>query len=236
MFFYGELEAATEVFSTDRRIGRGGFGSVFKAVGLEGVGECAVKRLGEGSTQGQREFLQELQMLGGCCHVYLLPLLGFAADRAPGGAGGGVCLVSPLMLGGSLEDRLFPLADGASARLALLGVPPQPPPLAWDVRVRIGVETASALEYLHSVEPETHKPQVFHRDVKPANVLLDADLHVRLGDVGLARAQAGGDTHVSTAQWAGTPGFIDPNYQQTMHFDAACDGFSLGVVHIYINV
>ncbi|KAJ1476723.1 kinase-like domain-containing protein [Baffinella frigidus] len=230
VLFYGELEAVTEGFSIDRRIGGGGFGNVYKAVGLEGVGECAVKRLEEGSMQGQREFLQELQMLGGCRHKNVLTLLAFSADRAPGGAGGGgVCLVSPLMHGGSLEDRLFPLSDGASARLALLGVPPQPAPLAWNVRLRIGVEIASALEYLHSIEPGTHKPQVFHRDVKPANVLLDADLHVRLGDVGLARALAVGGTHVTT-QVAGTSGFIDHHYQTTGRFDASCDGFSFGVV------
>ncbi|KAJ1485970.1 ankyrin repeat-containing domain protein, partial [Baffinella frigidus] len=230
VFFYGELEVATEGFSSDRRIGGGGFGNVFKALGLVGKGECAVKRLEEGSMQGQLEFLQEVQVLGGCCHKNLLPLRGFSADRASGGSGGAVCLVSPLMRGGSLEDRLFPLADGASARLALLGMPPQPAPLAWDVRLRIGAEIASALEYLHAEEPETHKPQVFHRDVKPANVLLDADLHVRLGDVGLARAQAGGGTHITFTQVAGTNGFLDPNYQTTGHFDALCDGFSLGVV------
>ena len=179
--------------------------------------------------QGQREFLQELQVLGGCRHENLLPLLGFSADRAPGGGGGGgVCLVSPMMRGGSLEDRLFPSGDGASARLALLGVPPQPAPLTWIVRLRIGVQIASALEYLHSVEAATHKPQVFHRDVKPANVLLDADLNVRLGDVGLARALAGGGTHVTT-QVAGTSGFMDPYYQTTSRFDASCDGFSFGV-------
>ena len=212
VLFYGELEEATEGFSSDRRIGGGGFGSVFKAVGLRGVGECAVKRLDEGSMQGQLEFLQEVQVLGGCRHENLLPLLAFSADRAPEGAGGGVCLVSPLMRGGSLEDRLFPLADGASARLALLGAAPQPAPLAWDVRLQIGVDIASAMEYLHAVEAETHKPQVLHRDVKPANVLLDADLHARLGDVGLARAQEAG-THITFTQLAGTSGFLDPNYQ-----------------------
>ncbi|KAJ1490322.1 kinase-like domain-containing protein, partial [Baffinella frigidus] len=178
--------------------------------------------------QGQLEFLQEVQILGR--HEKLLPLWGFSADRAPGGTGGGVCLVSPLMNGGSLEDRLFPFSEGASARLALLGVPPQPAPLAWDVRLRIGAEIASALEYLHAIEAETHKPQVFHRDVKPANVLLDADLHVRLGDVGLARAQAGGGTHITFTQVSGTTGFLDQNYSNTGQYDASCDGFSFGVV------
>ena len=45
--------------------------------------------------------------------------------------------------------------------------------------MRIAAQLASALQYLHSDEAATHKPQVFHRDVKPPNVLLDADLHVR---------------------------------------------------------
>ena len=206
---------------------------MYKAFGVEGVGECAVKRLAEGSIpgqgQGQREFLQELQVLGGCRHENLLPLLGFSAERSPGcTGGGGVCLVSPMMRGGSLGDRLFPFADGASERLVLLGVPPQPAPLTWTVRLRIGAQIASALVYLHSVSAATHKPQVFHRDVKPANVLLDADLQVRLGDVGLARALAGGCTHITT-QVAGSPGFIDPYYQTTSKFDARCDGFSFGV-------
>jgi serine/threonine protein kinase len=162
--------------------------------------------------QGQLEFLQEVQVLGGCHHENLLRLLAFSADRAPQRAGGSVCLVSPLMRGGSLEDRLFPRAHGASARLALLGAAPQPAPLPWDVRLRICAQIASGLEYLHAVEAETHKPQVFHRDVKPANVLLDDDLHARLGDVGLARAQEGG-THISFTHPGGTLGFLDPNYQ-----------------------
>ena len=229
VFFYGKLEAATEGFSIDRRIGGGGFGDVFKAVGLVGVGECAVKRLAGGGMQGQLEFLQEVQVLGGCRHERLLPLLGFSADQAPEFVGGGVCLVSPLMAGGSLEDRLFPLSNGAAARLALLGGAPQPAPLTWRVRVRIGAEIASALEYLHAADAETHKPHVLHRDVKPGNVLLDADLHVRLGDAGLARARAAG-THVSCTQVAGTTGFLDPNYSNTGHFDAACDGYAFGVV------
>ena len=66
--------------------------------------------------------------------------------------------------------------------------------------------------------------------MKPGNVLLDAGLHARLGDVGLARAQAGDRTHITFTQLAGTAGFLDPNYQQTGYFDASCDGFALGVV------
>jgi len=212
-------------------LGGGGWGRVFGGGGGGGGGECAVKRLEDGSMQRQLEFLGEVQVLGGCRHENLLPLLGFSVDRAPGGAGGGVCLVSPIMRGGSLEDRLFPLADGAAARFALLGVPAQPSPLAWNVRLRVGVELASVLEYLHSVEAETHKPQVFHRDVKPSNVLLDADLHVRLGDVGLARnLEVGTHARVTVTQLAGTAGFVDPNYAATRTFDASCDGFSLGAI------
>lgn len=69
----------------------------------------------------------------------------------------------------------------------------------------------------------------FRQDIKPANILLDADMHARLADVGLARMQMNNMTHVSFTQLAGTKGFLDPNYMQTGHFDASADGYALGV-------
>ncbi len=62
------------------------------------MGYLAIKKLDLASMQGRTEFLQEVQELGR--HINLTPLLGFAADT------GGVCLVTPLMKGGSLETGL----------------------------------------------------------------------------------------------------------------------------------
>ena len=86
----------------------------------------AVKKLDLESMQGQTEFLREIQVLGACRHPNLLPLLGFSADRGAGQQGEGVCLVTPLMRGGSLEDRLFLDRDDGSARRRLEMMPGAP--------------------------------------------------------------------------------------------------------------
>ena len=60
-----------------------------------------------------------MQVLGGCRHENLLPLIGFSADEGVQHEHAGVCLVMPLMKGGSLEDRLF-LDPSARRRLGRL--------------------------------------------------------------------------------------------------------------------
>mmetsp|Transcript_25360 Transcript_25360/g.60350 ORF Transcript_25360/g.60350 Transcript_25360/m.60350 type:complete len:594 (+) Transcript_25360:421-2202(+) len=238
VFFHEELSEATQQFQSSNRVGGGGFGSVFKSSPLKGLGsvaEMAVKRLDTDSMQGQTEFLQELQVLGACKHENLLPLIGFSADENARGESQ-VCLVSPLMRGGSLEDRLHPEDPSAVRRRVLLGGSNTKwQPLSWAERLHICVCVARALEYLHTVDRAVHKPIIFHRDIKPANILLDCDMHGRLADVGLARMQKVSDaTHVTLKQLAGTNGFIDPNYIQTGHFDASADGYALGVTMMMV--
>ncbi len=161
----------------------------------------------------QDEFLQEVQVLGACRHHNLLPLIGVAAN---GGKKGSVCLVFPLLQGGSLHDRV--LAAPGRERLG------------WMDRVRAMLSVAQVLHYLHTADPAVHKPVILHRDIKPPNILLDADGHVRLADVGVAKMQEPDSTHVTLhTAVAGTPGFVDPDYMTTGHYDAACDAYSLGV-------
>ena len=241
IFFQSELAAATDGFADSHRIGGGGFGSVYHATRLRGmgIGDLAIKKLDMASMQGQREFLQEVQVLGACRHETLIPLLGFAADTGSIGASAnadasaavGVCLVTPLMKGGSLEDRLI-LDDSARRRLMKLpGAPVRGfEPLSWQQRLIVAEDLVMGVLFLHTPNAALHKPMILHRDIKPSNILLDMDCHARLADMGLARAQRLTAPHLTTmTSIAGTNGYLDEYYVTTGRFDEAADGYAVGV-------
>ena len=235
ILFQAELAAATDGFSNAHYIRSGGFGSVYQTSQLRELGtessHFAIKKLDLASMQGEREFIQELQTLGACRHENLIPLLGISADRGASQREDGVCLVMPLMKGGSLEDRLSLDAD---ARRCLALMPDAPEdgfaPLTWQQRLVVAVGILRGLEYLHSPDPTTYKPAIFHRDIKPSNILLDLQGHPRLADTGLAKELRPDVAHVTTVtRVAGTNGYIDEHYARTGQFDASADGFSMGV-------
>lgn len=83
-----------------------------------------------------------------------------------------------------------------------------PVKLDWETRLRIALEAAKGLEYLH----EHVSPPVIHRDFKSSNILLDKKFHAKVSDFGLAKLgpdRAGG--HVST-RVLGTQGYVAPEY------------------------
>ena len=227
IFFQGELAAATNGFSAACRVGGGGFGSVYIAqlprLGLPSS-HFAVKKLDMTSMQGETEFMHEMQMLGGCKHENVVKLTGLCAEEV-------ICLVTPLMKGGSLEDRLF-LDVQAQQRLAMMPGAPENgfQPLTWQQRLCIALDAVRGLEYLHTADETTYKPVIFHRDIKPSNILLDRDGNARLADMGLARAPRLGAAQLTTVtSIAGTNGFLDEHYATTGQYDAPADCFAMGV-------
>ncbi|CAI5482282.1 unnamed protein product [Closterium sp. Yama58-4] len=215
-----ELRAATGGFSRENLLGEGGFGGVYKgqvdAWPIDGVpivmGQkivVAVKRLNKDGLQGHKEWLAEVNFLGNIQHPRLVRLLGYCAEEEHR------LLVYEFVPNKSLEDHLF------KSNTAKGG-----PGLAWLDRIKIALDAAKGLAYLHD---ETEN-QVIFRDFKAANILLDNDLHAKLSDFGLARAGPEGDrTHVST-QVVGTVGYAAPEYVLTGHLTARSDVWSYGVV------
>ena len=150
--------------------------------------------------------MKEVQLLRRCTpHANLLPLLGYSLEPAHA-----PCLVFPLCLGGTLEDRLMPHSAAAKTRLFALGWAEPPAPLAWRVRLAALRDAARALAHLHS-------QRLLHGDVKPSNILLDVDGgSARLADFGLARAAkrqesaAPGASVASVSGVKGSAAFLDP--------------------------
>ena len=134
---------ATDGFSAASRIGGGGFGNVYKVApqrlgGLDS--DCmfvAVKRLNGDSMQGHAEFPQEVQVLGACRHANVFALIGFSADRGSTQEDDGVCLVTPLMKGGSLEVCLLLNAQALRRLHQMPGAPSAAgwAPLTWQQRL-----------------------------------------------------------------------------------------------------
>jgi serine/threonine protein kinase len=105
---------------------------------------------------------------------------------------------------GSLEDRL--------------ACRNETPPLSWQARTRIIGEICSALVFLHSGELSP----AIHGDLKPANILLDANLVSKLGDLGASR--------LPTMTNPGSTPYTDPEYLTTGELTARSDVYSLGII------
>ena len=105
-------------------------------------------------------------------------------------------------------------------------------PPGWPRRVRLALQTARALRALHDAEPA-----VIHRDVKAANVLLDANLDAHLGDFGLALRvpkAGGGTSNAASPAPAGTLGYLDPAYVTPDSLSTKTDVFSFGILLLEI--
>ncbi|XP_063934656.1 uncharacterized protein LOC135146428 [Zophobas morio] len=203
---YQDCLIATNNFSTENLIGKGGFGSVFRGT-LKGT-EVAIKILSPESSQGLAEFSREIQILGKCRHRNLVSLTGICKEDNK------LCLIYEYMPHGSLRDRL-------DCRHST-------PPLEWNTRVQIALESARGLLYLHC----GITPPVLHLDVKSMNILLDKNFVAKVADFGLIRPtpEATGRTHVTTKRLSGTHGYICPEYASTGRITNRADVYSFGVV------
>ncbi|KAK6126660.1 hypothetical protein DH2020_039607 [Rehmannia glutinosa] len=210
IFTYEEMRLATKHFRPDQVLGEGGFGIVYKGVIDDNVRpgykttKVAIKELDPEGLQGDREWLAEVNYLGQLRHPNLVKLIGYCCE------GDHRLLVYEYMASGSLEKHLF-LRVRAT--------------LTWDKRLKIALDAAKGLAFLHGVEKS-----IIYRDFKTSNILLDVDFNAKLSDFGLARVGPTGDqTHVST-RVMGTYGYAAPEYVMTGHLTARSDVYGFGVV------
>ncbi|KAK4588167.1 hypothetical protein RGQ29_019242 [Quercus rubra] len=208
-FEFGTIEAATNKFSDDNKIGEGGFGKVYKGVLPEGK-EIAVKRFSMKSLQGLEEFKNEVVLIAKLQHKNLVRLLGC------GIMGEEKLLVYEFMPNKSLDNFIFD-----SKRRSQLD---------WKTYYNIISGIARGLLYLH----EDSRLKIIHRDLKPSNVLLDHDMVAKISDFGMARIFSENQNIANTKRVVGTYGYMAPEYAMEGAFSVKSDVFSFGVILLEI--
>ncbi|WRX22927.1 Protein kinase domain - like 10 [Theobroma cacao] len=204
-----ELKLATSNFSPKYKLGKGGFGTVYK--GSWKSKDVAVKRVSKKSHQGKQEFIAEVTTIGNLNHKNLVKLIGWCYESRE------LLLVYEYMPNGSLDKFIF-CDDKASMEESTL---------SWEQRLSIIKGVAQALEYLHN----GCQKRVLHRDIKASNIMLDSKFNAKLGDFGLARTiQEKEKTHHSTIEIAGTPGYMAPETFLISRATVETDVYSFGVL------
>ncbi|XP_014519537.2 G-type lectin S-receptor-like serine/threonine-protein kinase LECRK1 [Vigna radiata var. radiata] len=206
-FSFQQLREATNGFKD--KLGRGAYGTVYGGVlNLEDQQvDVAVKQLEQVDDQGDKEFVTEVQVIALTHHRNLVGLLGFCNEQSHR------LLVYEKMEKGTLSNFLFGEGDKPS----------------WESRVRIVLEIARGLLYLH----EECDNQIIHCDIKPQNVLLDSSYTAKISDFGLAKLLMKDKTRTNTNA-RGTVGYMAPEWLKNAPVTTKVDIYSFGVMLLEI--
>ncbi|XP_013595379.1 PREDICTED: receptor-like serine/threonine-protein kinase SD1-8 isoform X2 [Brassica oleracea var. oleracea] len=206
---FEDVLIATEHFSDCNKVGKGGFGVVYKGRLLDGQ-EIAVKRLSEMSAQGTNEFMNEVRLIARLQHINLVQLLGCCVDE------GEKILIYEYLENLSLDSHLFDLT-----RRRMLN---------WQMRFDIINGIARGILYLH----HDSSIRIIHRDLKASNILLDKDMTPKISDFGMARIFGRDETEANTRKVVGTYGYMSPEYALDGIFSIKSDIYSFGVLLLEI--
>ncbi|KAL2482841.1 Leucine-rich repeat protein kinase family protein [Forsythia ovata] len=199
---YRELLQATDNFSESNLLGVGSSGSVFKGILSDG-NLVAIKVLNLKDEEICKRFDAECEVMRRIRHRNLVKVITTCSNeyiRA---------IVLQYMPNGNLENWLH----RQDYVLDLLQ------------RINIMLDVAMAIEYLH----HGYDDQVVHCDLKPANVLLDADMVAHVSDFGISKILAQDKSNAQT-NTLGTIGYIAPEYGSQGTVSTAGDVYSFGIM------
>ena len=189
-------------------VGRGGMGVVYRARELELDRVIALKVIAPELVEDEdvrERFLREARAAASIEHPNVIPV--HAAGERDG-----------------LAYLAMRFIDGDDARTLVRRRGPLPAGRAADLVAQAG----TGLDAIH-------RAGYVHRDVKPANVLIDGDGHVYVTDFGLAKQMlAQVSTHTGSGRWVGTLDYVAPEQIRGGVIDARADVYALGGVLSYL--
>uniref|UniRef100_A0A0D3HN12 Protein kinase domain-containing protein n=1 Tax=Oryza barthii TaxID=65489 RepID=A0A0D3HN12_9ORYZ len=199
IFTEDEIKGITKNYRT--LIGKGGFGEVFSGDLDDDDGQVAVKRYIRGDLR--EEFMEEVRIHAQMRHKNIVKLIGYCMGENT------LMMVTEFILNGSLEDVL------CNREISI--------PL--NTRLGIAVGCAEALSYMHLSSDSL----VYHGDIKPGNILLDANLTPKVSDFGISKSLSGGLTRY-TLHIMGCEDYVDPLYVRDGRLTPKSDVYSFGIV------
>jgi serine/threonine protein kinase len=203
---FGAISVAFVIPSSDitlqTELGRGGFGVVYKAKKRQ-IDDVAVKELYSAklSEEAERNFNREAEMMIGLRHPHIIQFYGICVEKER------LWIVMEWAKNGSLYDVL---RDKSRS-------------LPWDLRLRMAEEAAKGLAYLHGLH-------IIHRDLKSHNLLVDADMHIKVTDFGLAIVREEVSQQSATQHAAaGSLAWMAPELFDDQQPNEKTDAYSYGI-------
>ncbi|KAJ8466304.1 hypothetical protein OPV22_028856 [Ensete ventricosum] len=206
-----ELKEKTDNFGSKSLIGEGSYGRVYFAV-LDNGKQIAVKKLDASAEENSDEFLTQVATVSRLKHANFVEMLGYCVE------GNMRMMAYEFATMGSLHDVLH-------GRKGVQGAQPGPV-LDWTQRVRIAVDAAKGLEFLH----EKVQPSIIHRDIRSSNVLLFEDFTAKIADFNLSNQAPDMAARLHSTRVLGTFGYHAPEYAMTGQLTQKSDVYSFGVV------